>query len=424
MRTQLAALSPENGPLAIKIEEIADLPFENVLRHQQQAYSSILDEIRHDLLHKDFLALPKNNISRLAWLNTSSRMSSFLRMVAEVREETRIQDGMSHEKIKQYEFAMCDWELETMWAIWLGLKIPWLERFVGMKIGNSNRVIDAYGAQLMACGGMAGGHWTKRHDKCKDFLYDLMKWAGMSPKREVRHEFARYIGVNVVTGNQIPNHVNQAQTQQDLFNGLTVKEQEGYVPDLGGKSDKAMPGSKKTFLGEVKTVNGQVSNLYIKASDRRRQTVADRCKTIDRDIVKRMRDLDRDFNGTQDGGGPCETHLRSKFGKMREFAFGAFGEWSVDVDILISHCTRQIAKHEWMYSGFRCESDAAHILKQYVVKRLGVLSLRAVAVLLSDRRDQIGIGDDKENKKHVLGARRLADKAALDHAFMMRAYRV
>ena len=28
------------------------------------------------------------------------------------------------------------------------------------------------------------------------------------------------------------------------------------------------------------------------------------------------------------------------------------------------------------------------------------------------------------NKKHVLGARRLADKAALDHAFMMRAYRV
>ena len=60
------------------------------------------------------------------------------------------------------------------------------------------------------------------------------------------------------------------------------------------------------------------------------------------------------------------------------------------------------------------------------MKRLGVLSLRAVlvAVLLSDRRDQIGIGDDKENKKHVLGARRLADKAALDHAFMMRAYRV
>ena len=64
-----------------------------------------------------------------------------------------------------------------------------------------------------------------------------------------------------------------------------------------------------------------------------------------------MRDLDRDLNSTQDGGGPCEVHLRSKFGKMRELVFGAFGEWSVDGDVLISHCTRQIAKHEWMYSG-------------------------------------------------------------------------
>jgi hypothetical protein len=35
---------------------------------------------------------------------------------------------------------------------------------------------------------------------------------------------------------------------QDLFNGLSVKKQEGYVPDLGGKSDKAMPGSKKKLF--------------------------------------------------------------------------------------------------------------------------------------------------------------------------------
>jgi hypothetical protein len=72
-----------------------------------------------------------------------------------------------------------------------------------------------------------------------------------------------------------------------------------------------------------------------------------------------------------------------------------------------------------MYSGFRCESDAAHILKQYVVKRLGVLSLRAVAVLLSGRRDQIGIGDNKENKKHFLGARRLADKCTRQLSIML-----
>ena len=425
-RTQLTALSPKHGPLAIKIEEIAEEALENVLRRPQQAYSSILNEARHDRLHKDFLALPKNDHSRLAWLNTTSRSSAFLRMVVEVREETRAQqDVMSHETVKKYEFAMCDWELETMWALFLGLKISWLEPFVGQKIGSSNRLVDAYGAQLMACQGMTGGHWTKRHDKYKDFLYDLMKWAGMCPKTEVRHEFSRYISTNVVPENQILNHVNQEQTQQDLFNGLSRKKQEGYVPDLGGKSDTAMPGSKRRFLGEVKTVNGQRSGRYLKANDNRLQAVANRGKSIDKDIWKRMKELDRDFNGTDFnvGGGPCEVHLRSKFGKMRELVFGAFGEWSVDVDILISHCTRQIAKNEWMYSGFRCENDACHILKQYVLKRLGVLSLRAVAVLLSDLRDQIGIGDNKENMKHVKGARRLADIAARDHAHMMRAFR-
>ena len=129
-----------------------------------------------------------------------------------------------------------------------------------------------------------------------------------------------------------------------------------------------MPGSKRRFLGEVKTVNGQRSGRYLKANDKRLQAVANRGKTIDKDIWKRMKELDRDFNGTDFnvGGGPCEVHLRSKFGKMRELVFGAFGEWSVDVDILISHCTRQIAKNEWMYSGFRCENDACHILKQYM----------------------------------------------------------
>jgi hypothetical protein len=47
----------------------------------------------------------------------------------------------------------------------------------------------------------------------------------------------------------------------------------------------------------------------------------------------------------------------------------------------------------------------------------------AVLLLVSDLRDQIGIGDNKKNMKHIKGARRLADIAARDHAHMMRAFR-
>ena len=50
--------------------------------------------------------------------------------------------------------------------------------------------------------------------------------------------------------------------------------------------------------------------------------------------------------------------------------------------------------------------------------------LLSTSEALSDLRDQIGIGDNKENMKHVKGARRLADTAARDHAHMIRAYRV
>ena len=50
--------------------------------------------------------------------------------------------------------------------------------------------------------------------------------------------------------------------------------------------------------------------------------------------------------------------------------------------------------------------------------------LLSTSEALSDLRDQIGIGDNKENMKHVKGARRLADNAARDHAHMIRAYRV
>ena len=48
-------------------------------------------------------------------------------------------------------------------------------------------------------------------------------------------------------GNQIPGDVNQVQTQQDLFKGLSRKKQEGYVPDLGGRVTRRCQGQKKLF---------------------------------------------------------------------------------------------------------------------------------------------------------------------------------
>jgi hypothetical protein len=90
---------------------------------------------------------------RLAWLNTSTYMSSFLRSVPEVREAVRAHNA------QKFEDNLEDWEIKTMWAIWLGLEIPWLKSYEGQKIGDSQRTIDAHGANLMACTGLTGDYW-------------------------------------------------------------------------------------------------------------------------------------------------------------------------------------------------------------------------------------------------------------------------
>lgn len=38
--------------------------------------------------------------------------------------------------VKQLEDAMMDWEFETLWALWCGLKIPFLIPFIGLEIGS------------------------------------------------------------------------------------------------------------------------------------------------------------------------------------------------------------------------------------------------------------------------------------------------
>ena len=321
--------------------------------------------------------------------------------------ETRA-DEMDRMKARKYEDALLDWEIQTMWSIWLGLKVSWLTPFVGQDIGETGRKIDAFGHQLLAAN-LPGDHWRKRHDKCKLFLYKLMQWAKMECSCEVYNEFARFISTNLV---QDPN-----QTPQNRWNGKCVKDKQGMVPDLKGKADKAQKGSAKEFLGEVKTLNGGAR--YLNAGDERRAAVEKRAKLIHKEYINKAIKIDAEYNNVADGGGPVHTHMLS-VGRIRCLVFGRQGEWSDDVEVLVRLCTNRIAEDTWKEAGFRCEGDARAIIFNYVIKKLAILSLRAVAVLLRDRREGIGSSDGGVSKKHVQGALQLAENAALDHASMVQ----
>jgi hypothetical protein len=147
-----------------------------------------------------------------------------------------------------------------MWAIWLGLEIPWLKSYEGQKIGDSQRTIDAHGANLMACRGLTGDYWRARHDKIKLYLFNLMIWGRMEPSLEVANIFASKISTNLIDPNNLDANENPNMTCQDSWNCQSGRAKQGYVPDIMFKL------RFKAVLAELKTVNGQLSGYYLNAN--------------------------------------------------------------------------------------------------------------------------------------------------------------
>ena len=56
----------------------------------------------------------------------------------------------------------------------------------------------------------------------------------------------------------------------------------------------------------LKTVNGQLSGVYINANDKRRNAINNRAKCIHRDIKRKLHVVDQKWNQSADTMGPCE----------------------------------------------------------------------------------------------------------------------
>jgi hypothetical protein len=241
----------------------------------------------------------------------------------------------------------------------------------------------------------------------------------MEPSLEVANIFSGKISTNSMNHNNLDADGNPSITWQENWNRQSGHVKQAYVPDL------TFILRLKEVLAEIKTANGQYSNLYLNANDERRNAINTRAKRIHRDIKRKLHEVDQKWNQSGDTMGPCETHLTT-YGKVKELAIGAFGEWSDDVHIVIQACAARIAHCTWQESGYSDEEDACAILTTYCFKKFAILSLREVAVLLRNRVNQIGIGNKetrKNNKQYIMRAIRAADLARLEHARMHEALR-
>ena len=271
----------------------------------------------------------------------------------------------------------------------------------------------------------------------KLWLFQLMKRAGLDCQCELYDQFSRFITTTATTEGE--------ETQQEKYNAQTRKVKQGAIPDLGatGNFTKQLPGvGDNGFLAEVKTINGgQQYNetIAIKDKNKRCVAVANRAKKIQKEYVKKLRNIDQKYNtksavtakpaiaakpmvpettdelGRKVAAVPavaevpaviaapsyctkaCESHLES-FGKILGLVFGTYGEWSRDVNLLMDLCIGQIAERDWVIEGYQCPADFKSVLTSVLKSDLGLISLRLVANLIHSRMRSIGCDMNKTKK--------------------------
>ena len=176
-------------------------------REVQELMTDQVEQFKMKQLNDRYVALPAADPRKKSWFNTMKELGSFLR-VSPTGDDQR--NGLLNS------------EVQTMFALWLGLDIPVLWGCAGQNIGSQQLILDAAGLKLMAAN-LPGDHWRKKHDACKLFLFKLMQRADMECDCEVYDEFSRFMSTETEEG--------QVQTLQQRFNERDRRVNQGCVPD-------------------------------------------------------------------------------------------------------------------------------------------------------------------------------------------------
>jgi hypothetical protein len=388
-------------------------------RKVQEKMTDQIEQHRKKELNKRFVRMAAKDPRKKAWFNTRKELGGFLR------------SSPTGEKQKH---GLLNTELQTMFAIWMGMEVPILRGYEGQKFGSQDQILDVYGAKLMSTN-LPGDAWRTRHDDMKIYLYKLMQQAGMDCRCEVYHEFSRFMATEVEDGpaevegdqegaadGEEAGQQGQRKSAQQLFNERPRKINQGCVPDL--KGDGNMPeGGKNKWLGELKTIN--MGQIYEKVTNGKRcEAVEKRAKRIHGSYVNKINKLDEKFNKVterqarpavleiRDEEGNITTHAREAvsyrapgvarrcashlqgFGRVQGFVFGSYGEWNKDVDVLLKKCIGMIAEKTWADAGFLCVEDALSVYTAMVKQDLAFESLKGVAGLLIGRVCQVGFNSN------------------------------
>ena len=199
-------------------------------------------------------------------------------------------------------------------------------------------------------------------------LFEMLKDAGLQTELQPCHLFSSVLPVRML----LDQH-NHGAIVPDAASRLPLPPA-SFEPNQPRVA--ALP--ERTHLFDVKTIyrggghykHGRLTNTMQSGA------VMQRGRMVNDEYVKKAQALDRALSAP--GMTPIEDRLRN-FGDVRAVVFGAYGEASRDVHLLIGVAADRMAARRWRAMGARTQTEARGFIIGCLRKRMGMAAVRAMA---------------------------------------------
>ena len=339
-------------PLASKVESAGNGSEDGSTRSKlvQQR-----EELRGAVL-KEALSRMKGQRKRpvLAWLNRDKLTTSWLQCLPGP-------DGLSNQAFSE---AM---------ALVLCMPSPACKNRIGAQIAR-DKTVDLYGDSIMSTV-LPGDHWRTRHDKLKISIQSLCTWARLPATAEVFGLFS---------------HLIPAQALTRLERG---RKRQALVPDF--RLEMPCPtGGTKLQLAELKVLSC-CSTWYPTRDGANVRGTDKRARGLQTEYKKKASNIDHDIIGTpRDERGPVERRLE-EFGVLLGVCFGAWGEASEDVHLLIQALAESRLSFQGMQRGRPGSGAELGMLVGQIRRRLSLTAIKAQVDCLLSKIHQVGPGNQQ-----------------------------
>ena len=239
-------------------------------------------------------------------------------------------------------------------------------RHLGRPIGN--RYVDLWGSDVL-CVNVAGGGWTRRHDRVKSCISSLGVYCGVAFVCEPYSLFTSHLP-------QRPLHRLQAHQVRQAF-------RPDFLFHLPNTAD-------------VKTIYFGNKKLY-KPGMQGDTAVKLRAAEVPVEYKRTALQMDQEL-GFTDGTGPTTRRLQS-FPKVLDLCFGAYGEGSEGVKKLLDNFAKLRLRSQWLRKGTPEAEKELGLVTGYLRRRLSTAVVRANVQCLLERMVLVGEGLGQAGKR-------------------------